>query len=277
MNTLPVVAAIPNYNMAAELKVLLPQLIKEDYTDIFVLDDASTDDSKAIVESFGPRVTFVGGAVNLGAGGNRNRVIKALNYDAFIHFLDADTELETKNIVSIIQQASPRGDFGFVGGLVKTKLGMPLVWNYGTRPGFKSDIAAIRQYQFECLLAVDLAKAKAFHSRHAKLLQHWPNPLVDSRKIETYWCSEANMVIRSSTFATFNGFDETIRETEISDFSVRLHRAGLRSYFDPSFIVRHTEAEVRTYNRRSVKDRERWQLARRYGIRNWLPSSDRYS
>jgi GT2 family glycosyltransferase len=276
MNTLPVVAAIPNYNMATELVVLLPQLLDQNYSDIFVLDDASIDDSRAVVESYGPRVTFVGGDINIGAGGNRNRVIKALRYDALIHFLDADTELETKDVVSVIKQTIPAGDFGFVGGLVKTKSGMPLVWNYGPRPGLKSDIAAIRQYQLERLLVTDISKAEAFHKRHTKLLKDWPDPLVSPVKTQTYWCSEANMVICSATFAKFNGFDEIIRETEISDFAVRLHRAGFASYFNPAFVVRHTEAEVRDYNRRSVKDRERWQLARRYGIRNWLLSADKY-
>ena len=48
-NRLPVVAAIPNYNMARGLNTLLPQVTEQDYAAIFVLDDASTDDSRVKV------------------------------------------------------------------------------------------------------------------------------------------------------------------------------------------------------------------------------------
>ena len=47
---LPVVAAIPNYNMGEHLRVLLPQVLSQRYDDIFVLDDASTDDSVDVVQ-----------------------------------------------------------------------------------------------------------------------------------------------------------------------------------------------------------------------------------
>jgi hypothetical protein len=40
---LPVIAAIPNYNMGEHFRRLLTQLVNQDYDRIFVLDDASTD------------------------------------------------------------------------------------------------------------------------------------------------------------------------------------------------------------------------------------------
>ena len=73
---LPVVAAIPNYNMGQQLAALLPELAQQDYADVFVLDDASTDGSREVVEGFnhGSGVHFVAGAENKGAGPTRGSV-----------------------------------------------------------------------------------------------------------------------------------------------------------------------------------------------------------
>ena len=46
---LPVVAAIPNYNMGEHLRRLLPQVLAQHYDAVFVLDDASTDESADVV------------------------------------------------------------------------------------------------------------------------------------------------------------------------------------------------------------------------------------
>lgn len=56
---MPVVAAIPNYNMGHHLRLLLPQVLERGYDRVFVLDDGSTDDSVEVVNSFN------GGAVRL--------------------------------------------------------------------------------------------------------------------------------------------------------------------------------------------------------------------
>ena len=53
---LPVGAAIPNYNMGENLRRLLPQVLAQHYDAVFVLDDASTDDSADVVSEFGADV-----------------------------------------------------------------------------------------------------------------------------------------------------------------------------------------------------------------------------
>ena len=77
-SSLPIIAAIPNYNMAEQLATLLPQIIQQGYDAIYVLDDVSTDDSREVVKRFAPKVTLIAGDRNLGAGGNRNRILSAL-------------------------------------------------------------------------------------------------------------------------------------------------------------------------------------------------------
>ena len=58
-NALPVVAAIPNFNMGESLRNLLPQVLAQGYDRVFVLDDASTDNTVDVVADFGDDVTLV--------------------------------------------------------------------------------------------------------------------------------------------------------------------------------------------------------------------------
>jgi len=72
---LPVIAAIPNYNMGDNLRRLLPQVLAQHYNAVFVLDDASTDHSVDVVSGFGGEVKLVRSPENRGAGANRNQII----------------------------------------------------------------------------------------------------------------------------------------------------------------------------------------------------------
>lgn len=274
MSKYPVVVAIPNYNMAIELKTLLPQLLGQGYADIFVLDDASTDNSLEVVKGFKGKVKFVAGDKNKGAGANRNRIIDVLEYDAFIHFLDADVELETNKAADIVRDIMPDGPVGCVGGLAKTKAGLQNVWNYGPRPGLRNEIGAFLQSRIELLLTANPDRARRLEKRYHNLLADWPNPLATPRRREVYWNIEQNFVIRSDTFAQLGGFDESLRETEILELAIRMHQMGLKSYFDPRLATRHMEAKVRNYNRMRRKRIEGFKIARKHGSINWILSRD---
>ncbi|HVV25976.1 MAG TPA: glycosyltransferase family 2 protein [Candidatus Saccharimonadales bacterium] len=136
---LSVVAAIPNYNMADSLNALLSQVLEQEYDDVYVLDDASSDHSQEVAESWGSAVHFIAGRENLGAGGNRNRIIGALGRQALIHFLDADMILETERTPEIAREIM-RPDAAFVGGLVKEHNGLQLIFNYGPRQSLRNDL-----------------------------------------------------------------------------------------------------------------------------------------
>ena len=276
MRKLPVVAAIPNFNMATELERLLPQLIDQGYADIFVLDDASTDHSREVIKDFGNSVTLIVGEKNVGAGANRNRIIEALGYDALIHFMDADVVLESENAANLVRDIMPSGPVGFVGGLAKTREGRQSVWNYGPRPSLRNYVGSIVQARIGSLLATDKQAASRLRNKHAKLLTDWPNPLSEPTRREVYWNIEQNLVIASTTFAQLGGFDESLRETEISELAIRMHKLGLKNYFDPRLAVRHTEGQVRTYNRLISKNIEGFKIAHKHGFLNWLNPQDKF-
>jgi GT2 family glycosyltransferase len=270
---LPVVAAITNYNMAAELERLLPQVVTQGYDAVFVLDDASTDNSRKVVKKF-KDVTLIAGDKNVGAGPNRNRIITALKYDALIHFLDADVVLQTEHTAELVRKVVPDGPFGFVGGLIISPAGQQHIWNYGSGIALRSDIAAQMQLVIAGpMLAQHPAQAARIRRLFKLFLDPWPDPSVPPVRRRVYWCAEANLVVRSDIFAKFGGYDERLRETEILELAVRMERAGLPCYFDPLLSVRHTEAKVRRYNRNALKAKELFALNRRYGLLRWLVSA----
>ncbi len=271
MPRFPVVAAITNYNMAAELEHLLPQVVKQGYDAVFVLDDASTDNSREVVRKF-EGVQFVAGKTNKGAGANRNRIIDALDNDSLVHFLDADVVLETENTAELVRQVAPAEPFGFVGGLINNPSGLQSVWNYGSGVGLRSEIAAEIQLLVEMQLPKHPERAAWLRRRFRAMLADWPDPLTKPARRRVYWNAEANMVVRSDIFGDLGGFDESIRETEILGLAMRMQNQDLKCYFDPLLSVRHTEGKVRKYNRSLVKAKEMVAISWRYGFFKWLKS-----
>jgi len=272
---LPVVAAIPNYNMGQQLAGLLPILVEQNYSDVFVLDDASTDGSREVVEDLnrGSGIHFVTSSKNKGAGSARNLVIEALNYKAIIHFLDADVSPQTKHMPEIAHDIMPTEPVGFVGGIALTTEGIQSVWNYGPRQGIRADIGANIQAKIEPLITSKPDKAKAIRRRFSKLLEDWPDPLSEPVRKQVFWNIEANLLVQSNVFTEFNGFDEKLREHEIQDLAIRLHNSGLKSYFDPSIsVLCKNEQNVREYNRLTAMFRAELYIARKHGLRNWLKS-----
>ncbi len=267
MPKLPVVAAIANYNMATELERLLPQVIKQGYDDIFVMDDASTDNSREVIAKF-KGVKLIAGKTNRGAGANRNRIIGALKHEALlVHFLDADVELQTTNTAELVRQVAPKEPFSFVGGMIKTKAGLQHPWNYGRGAGLKASVGSwiqVATYPGSSKLSQYIRRI------FAGLLADWPDPQTTPKSQEVFWCAEANLVVRSDIFTELGGFDEIYRETEILEFAIRARRRGLKAYFNPIICIRHTEADVRRYNRDLRKAKEMFKIPKLLGFGNWL-------
>ena len=88
MPTISVV--IPNYNRAALIGETLANVLAQSRPpdEVIVVDDGSTDDSAAVVERFGKRVTLIR-QTNRGPGAARNRGVAAAHGE-LIQFMDSD-------------------------------------------------------------------------------------------------------------------------------------------------------------------------------------------
>lgn len=83
---------VPSWNCADYLSACLQSLLKQTVaTEVIVVDDASTDGTNKVLESFGDRITVVRHASQRGANAARNTGIAAASGE-FIAFADADNE-----------------------------------------------------------------------------------------------------------------------------------------------------------------------------------------
>jgi GT2 family glycosyltransferase len=269
---IPVIAAIPNYNMAESLRSLLPALLKQGYDHIYVLDDASTDYSSDVVALFEGKVTFVKSRINGGAGAARNMILDAVKDPVIIHFLDADIQLDTPNSAATAHTLfSGKEDIGFIGGLVRTSDGKQSYWNYGERQGAQTMISSWGQSFLESFGAKHLQFEQFIRHHHLwPGLQSRPNPTIAPERTSTFWVSEANFMIRSDVFRKLGGFDPTIREHDIQTLAMNAQRAGYINFFDPSICVTHLRVNVRKYFRPLAIINTELYLAKKYGIKNWL-------
>ena len=241
---LPVIAAIPNYNMADSLQPLLAQMVEQPhpYDAIYVLDDASTDDSRAVTKSFGSDVRFIAGRENLGSGGNRNRIFEALKHasdTALIHFVDADVSLDTdergktNNPVPQIAPDLLKRDHrtAFVGGLVRDEQGKQFLFNHGPLFSLHSHLTS--------LLQIASYNNPHLRSKLKERLAEFPDPAKQPVARLAHWVSEANFLIDSSVLARLGGFDPDLRDHDIQPISLQAKKQGLVGQFDPSFAVTH--------------------------------------
>ncbi|WP_414583081.1 glycosyltransferase family 2 protein [Scytonema sp. PCC 10023] len=87
-----VTIAIPTYNRSELLKVSLQSVLAQDYPDfqVLVLDNASFDDTEAVVRSFADsRITYVRNESNIGAFRNWQRAVE-INSSPYLSILSDD-------------------------------------------------------------------------------------------------------------------------------------------------------------------------------------------
>jgi GT2 family glycosyltransferase len=269
---MPVVAAIPNYNMADYLVRLLPQVLRQGYQHVFVLDDASTDHTVQAVSEFGGAVTLVRSLQNQGAGRNRNQIIGQVDDHTLIHFIDADMDLLTTDTASVaadlFAKYAPDG-VGVIGGLVRRVDGTQEPYNFGPvfslpthlTGGFPPAIDRLRRRP-------RLAGAVARVGRSA--MTAWPKILEDPAAVGTYWVHEGNMLVEARIFRALGGYDPHIREHEAQDLAIRLQRRGVKRQFDPRIEVIHHHVDVRGRFRAGKQLEAAVYMMRKHGFRRWL-------
>jgi GT2 family glycosyltransferase len=268
----PVVAAIPNYNMADNLRRLLPQILAQNYDKVFVLDDVSTDHSSEVVSEFSDDVKLIRNRQNGGAGANRNQIIDHVDDDAIIHFIDADMELRTAEIPTVAREVCARyadRGVGMIGGLVSRLNGMQEPHNYGAvfslwgglGSGVPLLIYSIRERQ---------RLARAVQRLTAPMTKGWPKLLEQPAAEPAYWVHEGNMLVKSKVFRAVGGYDPNLRSHEIQDLAIRLEKIGVKRQFDPSIKVVHYHIDVRGKNRSQWSRDAVQYLVRKHGLWRWL-------
>jgi GT2 family glycosyltransferase len=271
-DALPVIAAIPNYNMAENLRRLIPQVLEQRYDAVYVLDDASTDHSVDVVREFGSEVKLARSGENRGAGGNRNQILDHAPDGALIHFIDADMDLETAETPTVARQVVARyadSGVGLVGGLVSRVDGTQEPHNYGAVFSVWGNLTS------GLPLVIDRVKDKQWLARAIQRIagpiqKDWPNLLEPPVATPAYWLHEGNMLIYSTLLRSVGGYDPAIRSHETQDLAIRLEKKGVKRQFDPTISVIHHHVDVRGKNRSKWEYKAAYYLIRKHGVFRWL-------
>lgn len=273
---LPVIAAVPAHNAAGTISALLDELIKQKYDEIYVIDDASTDDTVKLAKAFSPRVKLIQNSDNVGSGANRNRIIGRTK-PCFIHFIDADMKLLSKNTTQIIQKMQwPKGA-AYIGGMVRNPDGTQNPFNYGPRQHVWSTIfqGGIQIISWLAGRAY-LPAGKSLRTLSGPLLRGFPNIYKAPRPRRVYWVAESNMVVKSENFAEHGGFDPQFRYSEIGDYSLRIHRQGYFGYFNPEIDALHATVDNALKSRAKRYTAYKQHLKKHGWLAYYLPSLSDY-
>ena len=183
-----IAVVILNWNGAALLQQFLPSVI--DYSagaDIYVADNASTDDSISILESEFPSVKIIKNDQNYGFANGYNEALKFVAAD-ILALVNSDIEVTPNWLQSILQTFEDEPETAII---------QPKILDFKNKDYFEYAGAAggfIDKFGFP------FCRGRIFDSLEKDLGQYDNNP-------EIFWASGACFFIRNSVYQKLNGFD----------------------------------------------------------------------
>ena len=129
---------ICNYNKADMVVKCVEAAIKQSYkyTDIYVIDNASTDDSvKRLESTFGNKISIVKNEENLGGSGGFGRAIRMAVESDYSYFmlLDNDAFLDSDALKELYEYMSINKDVGICGAKILNLQQSEYIQDYGGR------------------------------------------------------------------------------------------------------------------------------------------------
>ncbi len=184
-----VAIVILNWNGKALLEKFLPTVIKySNNADIYVADNASTDESLSFLNKTYPAIKQIKNKTNGGYAKGYNDALKHINADVFC-LLNSDVEV-TKDWLTHITSTFKNEK--------KTAIIQPKILDYNKKDYFEYAGAAggfIDKYGYP------YCRGRIFNTLEKDTAQYNDNA-------EIFWATGACLFIRKSVFETLNGFDE---------------------------------------------------------------------
>jgi len=209
---------IPVHNGGENLRLCLEALAQSTRPpdELIVLDDASTDGSGEVAQTFGARVLRLPGPPQ-GAAVPRNRGSAVASGDLLV-FLDSDVAVHTDVLEKMDQTMTKHEDIAALFG------------SYDSSP-----------------------HAQSLVSRYKNLLHHYVHQHGE-REASTFWTGCG--AIRRQVFESVGGFDESFRAIEDIELGTRVRQAGYRIWLLPDAQVTHLKRwTLRSLIRSDIFDR----------------------
>ncbi len=208
-----IAVVILNWNGEGLLKSYLPSVIEYSAeADIYVADNASTDNSVAFVKANYPSVQIIQNTENGGFAKGYNDALAHIDADIFC-LLNSDVEV-TKNWLQPIVKAFQK--------LPNAAIIQPKILDLKQKDHFEYAGAA---GGFIDQLGYPFCRGRVFQS-----LEKDEGQYNDEREI--FWATGACMFIKSDVFRTLNGFDEDyFAHQEEVDLCWRAQNSGYKVYY----------------------------------------------
>jgi mycofactocin system glycosyltransferase len=210
---------VPVYNRAHEIGACLESLLSLDYPalrrEIIVVDDASRDDTKAVVRRYDVRLIIQ--TRNLGQSAARNAGVRA-SRGKIIAFIDSDCIADSRWLRDLLPYFhDPR--LALVGGSVDSFFGESRLDRY-----------------------------EEVHSP----LNMGPRRVAGKGKQSVFYVPTCNMLVRKDIYTRAGGLDERLRVGEDVDLCWRLMSMGHRLMYVPKGNVKHKHRNrfLTTFRRR---------------------------
>lgn len=211
---------ILNWNGKELLEKFLPSIIAfSPDADIYVADNASTDNSVTFVEQTFPSIGLIKLPKNYGYAGGYNRALAEISADVFC-LINSDVQV-TEHWLESIKKLFKDNEIGAI---------QPKILDYKYKKTFEYAGAAggfIDKYGFA------FCRGRIFDTIENDFNQY--DTLTD-----IFWASGACLFIRSEVFQQVNGFDEDFfAHQEEIDLCWRIHHLKKRIIFCPESVVYH--------------------------------------
>ncbi|MFC6268539.1 glycosyltransferase family 2 protein [Frigoriflavimonas asaccharolytica] len=216
-----VAIAILNYNGKNWLEKFLPTvIIHSQIAEIYVIDNASTDDSVAFLKQEFPEISVIINKKNYGFAGGYNEGLKTIIADIFC-LLNSDVEVTANWISPIVELFEKDENIAAV---------QPKILSFTNREFFEFAGAA---GGFVDNLGYPFCRGRIFENTEKDNGQY-------DDETEIFWASGCSLFIRSVDFWKQNGFDERFfAHQEEIDLCWRLKNAGRKIYYSHKSTIYH--------------------------------------
>ena len=215
-----IAVVILNWNGKQLLEQFLPSVMAySEMADIYVADNASTDDSVAFVASQFPSVRIIQNTTNGGYTKGYNDALQNVNADVFC-LLNSDVEVTQNWLQPILTTFNNEPNTAII---------QPKLLDYKRKEYFEYAGAAggfIDKYGYP------YCRGRIFDT-----IEKDTNQYSDA---SIFWASGACLFIRASVFKSLNGFDEAFfAHMEEIDLCWRAHNLGYETKFVSNSVVYH--------------------------------------
>ena len=221
---------IVSWNVAGLLADCLDSLLRcsDGLTlEVWVVDNASSDNTVEMVRSRYPWVQLIANADNRGFAAANNQAFQHVR-GRFVFILNPDTVLEPRALQSLVRFLEERGDAGMVGPYM-----------YRPDAGIETNVAR-RMYTLSAALWIDSLRVQTLPCIGPRLYRRFCTPYDYTLTREVEAISGAAMLVRRELLDKLQGFAEVfIHGGEDLDLCFRVRAAGWKVYYDAAARFQH--------------------------------------